>query len=202
VAVETDFDPSRLVGERLRAARLQRGLTARGLAEASDLSLNTISLIERSKISPTVATLHKLAMALGVPLTFFFEDGEHKKVVYLKNGRRPQARSGGALLENLGTGLPGQTVEALLLTLPPGSGSGPDQCVHLGHELVFCLEGAVDYQVDGQPYRLEPYDSLFFEAHLPHTWRNPLGMNAKFLLVLQSAEGRDEAAQQHTQWRR
>jgi transcriptional regulator with XRE-family HTH domain len=198
---ETGPDPSRLVGERLKAARLQRGLTARGLAEAGDLSLNTISLIERNKMSPTVATLHKLATALGVPLTFFFEDGQPRQVVYQRRGERPQARSAHVLVENLGAGLQGQAMEPLLLTLEPGAGSGTDSIVHVGHEFVYCLQGTIEYQVDGQPYLLEPHDSLFFEAHLPHSWQNPREEPSQFLLILQANEGREEAARQHAQWR-
>lgn len=194
------LDPARLVGERLRTARLQRGLTARDLAEVGDLALNTISLIERGKISPTVATLHKLATALGVPLTFFFEDGAKNQIIFQKGGERPQARSANVLLENLGSGFEGQTMEPLLLTLDSGAGSGPDPIVHLGHEFVFCLQGEIEYCVDGELYRLEPYDSLFFEAHLPHSWRNPQASPAQFLLVLQATEGREEAAWQHAQW--
>ena len=190
-------DPTQLVGKRVRAARLQRGLTARDLARAGDLALNTISLIERSKISPTVATLHKLAMALGVSLTFFFEDAIKKQVIYQKRGERRQARSARVLLENLGSGLEGQTMEPLLLTLEAGANSGPDPIVHVGHEFVFCLQGCVEYYVDGKLHRLEPEDSLFFEAHLPHHWRNGQESPSQLLLILQASEGREEARHQH-----
>jgi len=201
VTVAASTDPSRLVGERLRAARVRRGLTARDLAKAGDLALSTISLIERGKISPTVATLHKLATPLGVPLTFFFEDGQDQQVVFLRRGERPQVRSAQVLLENLGIGLHGQTMEPLLVTLEPGAGSGPEPIVHVGHEFVFCLQGSLEYHVVEQSYVMGPYDSLFFEAHLPHSWRNSGEMTAQFLLIVQAAEGREEAVRQHGQWR-
>jgi transcriptional regulator with XRE-family HTH domain len=180
---------SRMIGERLRAARQERGISGRELAEASDLALNTISLIERGKISPTVATLHKLATALGIPLTVLLQESEGQEVVFLKRGWRRQVRSGRVLLENLGFGLEGQTLEPLLLTLEPGADSGPDPIVHLGHELVLCLEGSIQYQVGTEVYRLEPEDSLLFEARLPHRWRNPLGNVARALLILEAANG-------------
>ena len=56
-------DPSALVSKRLKTLRDRRGLTLRDLAEASGLSNNTISLTERAKRSPTVATLPKPAHA-------------------------------------------------------------------------------------------------------------------------------------------
>jgi transcriptional regulator with XRE-family HTH domain len=190
-------DPSRLVGERLRSARAQRSLTARDLAAASDLSFNTISLIERGKMSPTISTLHKLATALGVPLAYFVEEETTSQVLFLKRGQRQQARSGRVLLENLGSGLEGQTLEALLLTLEPGADSGPDPILHAGHELVFCLEGCIEYQVEGAKYRLEPQDSLLFEAYLPHRWRNALETATKVLLIIQAAQGSEASRRAH-----
>ena len=192
-------DPSRLVGERLKSARLRRGLTARGLAEAGDIALNTISLIERGKISPTVATLHKLATALRVPLTFFFEDTSIHEVVFLKRGQRQKADGARVKLESLGSGLRDQTVEPLLLTLEPQADSGPDPMVHLGHELVFCLEGCLEYQVGEEVYRLEPEDSLLFEARRPHRWRNVQNTATRALLIIQAAQGGEEARRQHSE---
>ena len=192
-------DPLKLVGERLKTARLERGFTARGLAEAGDIALNTISLIERGKISPTVATLHKLATALGVPLTFFFEDTTIQEVVFLKRGHRQRANGANVQLESLGSGLRDQTMEPLLLTLEPQADSGPDPIVHVGHELVFCLEGCIEYQVRDEVYRLEPEDSLLFEARLPHRWRNVQNTPTRALLIIQAAQGSDEARRQHSE---
>ncbi|MCB0148406.1 MAG: helix-turn-helix transcriptional regulator, partial [Caldilineaceae bacterium] len=61
------------VGQRLRQLRTERGMSIRALADASGLSVNTLSLIENGKISPSVSTLHRAAAALGVIITAFFE---------------------------------------------------------------------------------------------------------------------------------
>src|SRR5512144_243959 len=114
-------DPVQLVGQRLRALRAERGLTVRGLAEISGLAFNTISLIERSKMSPTVATLHKLAAALKVPLASFVSDAPPRRIVFTKSRKRHQTHSGSAMLEDLGLGLPNQSLQFLLITLPPGA---------------------------------------------------------------------------------
>lgn len=177
-------DSTLLVGERLKTLRNERGLTLRDLADASGLSINTISLIERGKSSPTVATLYKLATALGVPVGFFVEEALPKEVVFQKAEGRPQARSVGLIIENLGSGLVDQTMEPLLLTLEPEADSGPDPIVHVGHEFVFCIEGRVAYEVDRQTYLLEPEDSLLFEARLSHRWRNVHSGPSRVLLIL------------------
>lgn len=178
------------VGLRLRVLRERRGLSMRALAERCELSPNTISLIERGATSPSVATLHHLASALRVPITAFFQEpGEKVQVIRFRPGdRRPLSGDTGIQLESLGAGLERQTLEPFLVTLQPGADSGA--CVtHSGHELLFCLQGEVEYKIDGQLYRLAVGESLLFEASLSHCWLNPSQTDPSlFLLIFQSSE--------------
>lgn len=187
------------IGARLRALRKQRGVSLRALAELCGLSANTISLVERGKTSPSVATLHRLATALGVSMTFFFEEKEEKDVVLVKAGRRARTRGDSVIMESLGSGLRDQAMEPLLVTLPPRAGSGDEPVVHLGQEFVFCLEGAIEYEIRGDSYLLDVGDSLIFGAHLPHRWWNAGDVVSTVLLVLQTQEGREESVEQHLQ---
>lgn len=72
------------VGHQLRSLRNERGLSLRALAELCELSPNTISLVERGETSPSVSTLHRLATALGVPITAFFTEPVEKTHVILR----------------------------------------------------------------------------------------------------------------------
>src|SRR3972149_3670761 len=69
------------VGQRLRALREERGLSLRGLAKASELSPNALSQIERGNVSPSVSTLNRLATAMGMPVTAFFEVGQSPEAI-------------------------------------------------------------------------------------------------------------------------
>ncbi len=66
-------DPRREVlrnlGERVRMLRRQRGLTQEALAEALDLSVAYVSLIERGGRNPPFTTVVAIARALDVPVT-------------------------------------------------------------------------------------------------------------------------------------
>jgi transcriptional regulator with XRE-family HTH domain len=187
------------IGPRLRALRKRRGLSLRALAGLCGLSANTISLVERGKTSPSVATLHRLATALSVSMTFFFEEDEQRDVVFVKADRRARTRSDSVTMENLGSGLRDQAMEPLLVTLQPGTGSGDEPIVHVGHEFVFCLEGEIEYEIKDDRYLLDAGDSLIFEAHLPHRWRNVSDGPSAILLILQTQEGRGESVEQHLQ---
>jgi len=185
------------VGLKIQALREERGLSMRGLAEMCGLSPNTISLIERGATSPNVSTLHQLATALKVPITAFFEGREKgKPVIHSQPGNRSFSGSTSVLLESLGSGLEGQSLQPFLVTLQAGADSGPGAMIHNGHELVFCLEGTLDYEIDAESYHLSPGESLLFEAHLPHCWRNTGSQPSVFLLVFQT-EGPGRPVEHH-----
>jgi transcriptional regulator with XRE-family HTH domain/quercetin dioxygenase-like cupin family protein len=63
------------IGERLRQARLARGMTVRGLARLVDVSASLISQIETGKSSPSVSTLYAITAALEISVEDVFATG-------------------------------------------------------------------------------------------------------------------------------
>ncbi len=186
------------VGTRLRNLRTAQGLSVRALAEMSGLNFNTLSLIENNKSSPSVSTLQQLALALNVSITAFFERVQApKQIVFQKSGERPKASFAYGFLEDLGDGMTLQGGQPLLIIMNPGADSGTDPIVHTGHEFVYCLEGEFSYQVGGNEYLLQTGDSLLFEAHLPHFWRNPGHTTSRSLLILCPADENDTSTERH-----
>lgn len=161
------------VGQRLRALREERNVSMRSLARRSGLSANALSMIERGLTSPSVSTLTKLANALEVPIMAFFrQEPERQRIVFRKSNERNRVLFPRGYWEGLGGEYFSGRIEAFLLTLEPGGSSGPHGMIHTGHEFVFCMHGQLEYDVDGQVYKLEPGDSLIFAAQLNHRWRN------------------------------
>jgi transcriptional regulator with XRE-family HTH domain len=60
-------------GKRLQTLRRQAGLTQEQLAEATEISVDFISLVERGINSPSFDNLEKLAKALGVSIRDLFD---------------------------------------------------------------------------------------------------------------------------------
>jgi transcriptional regulator with XRE-family HTH domain/quercetin dioxygenase-like cupin family protein len=117
-------DLARLVGERLRAARQEHGLSLGALAEAAHVGKGSLSEIENGARNPTLGTLYALAGALGVPLATLIADrpgvrlaspGIEARLLDVSRdagpgpGPGPGPGSGG-----------GQTVEVYRLRLEPG----------------------------------------------------------------------------------
>jgi transcriptional regulator with XRE-family HTH domain len=61
-------DKKKLIGQRVRAARVERGLTQERLAELLDRSVDTVSNLERGVSLPAHATLERLCQALDLRL--------------------------------------------------------------------------------------------------------------------------------------
>ena len=186
------------LGEKLRQLRSERNISQRNLARLAGLSPNSISLIERDETSPSVATLQSLAVALNIRMSYFFEEESPTSVLHIKSGARPKITSEGVQIEGMGKTLPSQELEPFSITLEPHAGSGGErQVVHSGHEFVYCLYGKIEYVIDGKVYLIEEGDILVFEATLPHLWRNPYDIEAKFILVLQTPNASREPVQRH-----
>ncbi|HXX47489.1 MAG TPA: response regulator [Myxococcota bacterium] len=73
LVIDAEERVNQLLGTRIRAQRKLRGLTLRQLANKTGLSVSLISQIELGKSAASVATLRKLATALGVTLSTLFE---------------------------------------------------------------------------------------------------------------------------------
>ncbi len=186
------------VGQRLRELRLERKLSIRALAERSGLNVNTFSLIENGKTSPSVSTLQQIAAALEVPITAFFEISlPQNSVAYLKARQRPLLAFEHGTLEDMGAGLTNRAVEPFVVTLEPHASSGDTPIVHTGFEFVFCLQGCMTYHIEDRFYRLEPGDSLLFESYLPHSWQNEDDRPAQAILVLYPTDARDRPTERH-----
>jgi transcriptional regulator with XRE-family HTH domain/predicted Fe-Mo cluster-binding NifX family protein len=187
-----------LVGNRLRSIRNDRGFSLRLLSEKSGLNINTLSLIENGRTSPSVSTLQQLATALSVPISAFFETKSNEKpIVYTKVDERISVRIGEAIMETLAENFAVKTIQSFVVSLPPGSGSGESPVVHTGQECVFCLDGCLEYMVMENLYKLQPGDSLIFQAHLPHQWKNPGNCAAKFCLTITCIDQHEENGGRH-----
>jgi transcriptional regulator with XRE-family HTH domain len=173
------------VGQQLRAIRMERKLSIRALAERSGLSVNTLSLIENGKTSPSVNTLHHLTQSLDVPITAFFEEKPQKRrVVYQKSGERKQIDFAQGKMERLGAGFPGMGSEPFITKLAIGANSGDHPITYAGRQFIYCLEGHITYIIEDDVYPLAPGDSLIFDAHAAHSWRNIASTLSRALLVL------------------
>ncbi|MDD9742889.1 MULTISPECIES: helix-turn-helix domain-containing protein [Marinovum] len=163
------------IGREVRAFRKQQNMTVADLAKASGLSIGMLSKIENGNTSPSLNTLQTLSHVLSVPLTAFLRRFEEKRsAVHTKAGHGVEMERDGTraghqynLLGHIGSNSSGVMVEPYLITLSETSDIFPT-FQHEGIETIYMLEGAVDYRHGTEVFRLEPGDTLFFDADAPH----------------------------------
>ncbi len=184
------------VGASVRDTRLALGVTLQELSRAAGVSVGMLSKIENGLAAPSLSTLAALSAALNVPIgTFFARVDEKREATFVKAGaglpieRRGSAK--GHLYQLLGHGLRSAVrVEPFLITLDERSDAYPI-FRHPGTEFIYMLEGEVTYRHGDRTYRLEPGDSLFFDADALHGPLELRRLPARYIAVIvtPSAEG-------------
>lgn len=171
------------VARQIRILRKRRNLSQAELADASGLSRNTLSLLERGLTSPTVSTLKRIAVALGIDINAFFDKSDDESIIYTKAESRVNLKLSHGLMADLGVGMHEQLITPLILQLDPGARSG-QALSHDGQDFIFCIRGEVLYTVNGKAFILEPGDSLFFDGRLLHRFQNMVPKVSEILVIL------------------
>lgn len=186
------------VGGRLKQLRTERGMSMRALARASGLSTNALSMIERGKTSPSVSTLYKISDALEIPITAFFRlEPPKKEIVFRQAAKRKRVSFPQGTWEGLGGEEFVGRLEPFMITLEVGGESGPYGMLHTGSEFVICIDGCIEYEVEGEKFTLNPGDNLIFSAQLRHRWRNLGDKVAKAVIVLAGFEQGERPSEFH-----
>jgi transcriptional regulator with XRE-family HTH domain len=182
------------IGREVRAFRHQLGMTVTQLAQSANMSAGMLSKIENGQTSPSLATLTELSRALQVPVTAFFRRFEEERsATYVKAGQGlPIERRGtraGHQYQLLGHSFSRMlAVEPYLITLSKDSDVFPI-FQHEGVEFLFMLEGEVGYRHGDKTYLLQPGDSLYFDADVPHGPEELRKLPARYLSVICYARG-------------
>jgi transcriptional regulator with XRE-family HTH domain len=174
------------VGQRLRAARLAQGLSARQLATLADVTPAYLSRLENGQLSPTVSTLSKVMQALGRPVADLFHGADDTGPL-VRAGQRRVIRSHGVADELLSPTRSGR-LEVLETLISPGAGSGDEPYSHAGdEECIVLLAGVLDVQVQDVSYVLHPGDALTFSCRVPHAWHNTGTVEARAMWIITPA---------------
>ena len=86
------FKPLLRQGYEGQAGRKEKGIKIKQLSARSGLTESSISMIENGKISPSITTINKIAMALSVHPIEFFEIEKHKKWAITRKGEREKSQ--------------------------------------------------------------------------------------------------------------
>lgn len=170
-----------MLGARIRHARRVAHLTMTQLAEKANCSESLVSKIESGQATPSLAMLHRIAVALNTNIATLTEDGPVDRPV-LRSGERPVISAGGISLERLVLPKRGGLLQANIHIVEPGAASD-GQIVHAGEEVGYVLEGRLELTLGDERHEIQAGDSFTFASHLPHGYRNVGKTVARILWV-------------------
>lgn len=156
---------------RIRTLRRLQKRTLKDMAQACGFTVSLLSKIEAGKTAPPVATLSKIARALGVELSDLLEGSPHKSAV-LTPSRHLEAREltrtdKGYGFHVLAAGRGEKMMQPFVFEAKRGEVVAGAMS-HPGEEFIYVLQGRMRYRVGEVTYTLGPGDSLYFDAEEDH----------------------------------
>jgi transcriptional regulator with XRE-family HTH domain len=161
------------VGERLRVIRSRRRQTLREVAERAGLSESFLSQVERGRASASVASLRRIADALGIAISDLFQPAEASRPRVLRRDDRPSLAFGILGRKLLLTPKPLDHLEVFVGELDPEGSTGAEQYAHGDSEELFVvIRGTVQLELGDELFELEAGDSIDYRSAVPHRISN------------------------------
>ena len=173
------------LGERLRAIRVLRRLTLREVAESAGVSESFVSQLERGRSNASVATLQRLAAALGIEISDLFAGKPQSGPRVLRRHDRQLLEWGHLGRKALLTPKPFHSLEVVAAAFDPGGSTGDEPYTHGdSEELLLVVAGRVQVQLGSELLALETGDSVNYRSSTPHRVSNPGDGPAEVLFVI------------------
>lgn len=174
------------IGTRLKDLRLFRKFTLKELARITNLTISFLSQLERNVTSPSLKSLRKIAQALKVKVAYFFEEGEVKDFVFIKNAtHRRVDKKLKAFRQTLISDLLNVKMQPQLFSLKKGA-KVEDKTNQAGEEFGFIFKGNIVLFRKKQKFIMKKGDFIYFISIKPKKLSNI---------------GKDEALILWTQWK-
>jgi transcriptional regulator with XRE-family HTH domain len=173
------------VGERMRQLRLGLGMSVRTLATQTGFSASLISQVEHGQVTPSIGSLERIALTLGVTLGKFFAEPDTNTVGLVRAAARQTLTStwSPVSIEALGPMDGAGRLEPIMLTMAPGGRSGKYPTAPAGEKFALMLAGEVALTLGDEVYVLNQGDAITFASASPHQWENTGTVPAQVVIV-------------------
>ena len=174
------------VARNLADFRRRRGFSLEQLAQRSGVSKGMLVQIEQGRTNPSIATLCRVANALGVAVARFVEVGEAPTVRLVRASEAPVLWRGagdGFARLLVGSDAP-DCVELWEWRIAPGDAFAGAAHPAGTRELLHVLEGELELDLDQARQRVGGRDSVIFRADRPHRYGNAGDATLRLIMVV------------------
>lgn len=181
MSAETDA-----LGEALRAARADRGLSSRALARLAGISQSFLSNVENGRTTPSVPTLYALAEALGLGAADLLPEssGDAEAIPAGHVTPLPDSDSGESppVALRLLAAARGRSIETYLIEQRAGF-VDTKAYGHPGEDLIYVIAGKVSLVRRDERVTLREGDVAWLDATTEHSFTTPADSGVTALLV-------------------
>ncbi|MGW9182849.1 helix-turn-helix domain-containing protein [Agromyces sp. NPDC055661] len=174
------------LGEQVRRYRSARRMSQRALAQVAGVSPGFVSQLENGRAGASIATLRRIADALGVGLADLVEPGPVPAARVVRADARRTFSATHGMTKWFLTEPPFGHVEMYAVRIEPGGSTGPERYHHgEAEEVLLVQRGEVVVELGDERYDLAAGDTIVYSSSTPHRVANP-GREAAELVWLNS----------------
>ena len=185
------------IGRRIRKLRESKRMTLAQLSEMTGLSKGLLSKIENGLVSSPVSTLLVIADSLKIRLAFLLDEFRVKpqpKYVLTREEERTRIGRGteefGLYYDMIAHEKSNKRMVPAVITLD-NKDDVPVVLTHAGEEILYVLEGRMNFKLGDENFIMEAGDSIYFESDVPHQGSNLEDYPLKVLMVICQSEPND-----------
>lgn len=160
-----------------------QGRILQEVSDKAEITKSLLSKIENDKSKPPIATLTRIADALGVGMTSLLSDSDQEGTIYVpaKKTREKTTTDKGYEFFSFASQRADKLMQVYLFTAKKG-GVTSQPLSHRGEEFVYVLSGSMHYMVGKTQYTLEAGDGLYFDSEDDHDFQ-PISDEVNYIAI-------------------
>ncbi|MEA3488947.1 MAG: XRE family transcriptional regulator [Candidatus Omnitrophota bacterium] len=176
------------IGKRIRQLRKEREMTLEELSGKSGVALATLSRMENDKMTGTLDSHNRICKALNTSITELYREIEDKSktVEVVSQDKRTEhfIHTRKAKYELLVTKTFDKKIMPLMMKISGGGQTQKEQNKTGVEKFIYVISGNLEAAVGDKTYTLKNGDSLYFDASLPHTFKNKAKIEAQAICII------------------
>ena len=176
------------IGKRIRQLRKEKDMTLEELSKKSGVALATLSRMENDKMTGTLKSHTNICKALGASIADLYREveDESKTVERVSKGKRTEhfVHAQKAKYELLVSKAMDKKIMPLMIKIESGGSTHAEQNKPGVEKFLYIIIGTIDVNIGDSSYTLKRGDSLYFDASLPHDFKNTSKTEAEAICII------------------